>query len=154
MQFPKAVAGCVALAPISFPELRLEHALLGPRAFPLLGTGLNSVANALLDPGMLPLLRNAMLLPQVMPRHFATGFPFGLVAKPPRMLCEGEGAASLAPAPARSAARYATCRVPVHILDGDADLVVDNRVHGAWAAALMPMRASSCYPASVTCCIT
>src|SRR5687768_12213642 len=37
LQAPETVKGVVALAPLAFPEARLEHLLFGPRAAPLVG---------------------------------------------------------------------------------------------------------------------
>jgi pimeloyl-ACP methyl ester carboxylesterase len=138
MQFPDAVAGCVALAPVCFPEVRLEQMLFGPRGLPLIGEGLSAAANASSDRALLPLLWNAMFLPEVMPARFAAAFPFDLAGNSAQMLCEGEDAAGLTPALLRSAWCYPTCRVPVRILGGTADIVVNNLAHGAPAAALMP----------------
>lgn len=146
MRFPDAVSGCVVLAPICFPEPRLEQVLLGPRGLPMIGEGLNGVASAALDPAVLPLLWHAMFLPQVMPPPFAAAFPFTLAGNPAQMLCEGEDATSLAGGLLRSIMGYALCRAPVHILGGGADLVVNNLLHGALAAGMMPNAAFTLLP--------
>ena len=41
---------------------------------------------------------------------------------------------------------YPSCRVPVEILGGDADIVVVNAIHGYRAAAMMPMASYRCLP--------
>lgn len=70
MSFPNDTAGVVALSPVCFPELRLEHTLFGPRGWPIVGDAL-SVALAGLDRALLPLVWRAMFLPQSMPDRFA-----------------------------------------------------------------------------------
>jgi pimeloyl-ACP methyl ester carboxylesterase len=79
-----------------------------------------------------------MFLPQTMPERFAAEFPFPWVRRPAPMIANGEDAAALWGGLSRSAAAYATCRVPVHVLGGDADIVVNNLFHGRNAAALIP----------------
>ena len=138
MSFPDEIAGVVALAPICFPELRLEQMLFGPRAVPMLGDALAFTGGAAVDTALLPLLWRTMFLPQAMPARFAAEFPFAWARRPAPMIANGEDAAALWPAMARSAMGYAGCRVPVHILGGDADIVVGNLFHGWNAARLIP----------------
>lgn len=137
LQFPDEIAGAVALAPICFPEPRIEHLIFGPRAAP--GGGLLSGAlERSADPALLPLLWNAMFLPAVMPAEFAAAYPFGLAGHAAQLVAEGEDAAGLAAGLMRSALNYGTCRVPVQILGGDSDIVVSTPRHGAWASLQIP----------------
>ncbi|MGU3359970.1 alpha/beta fold hydrolase [Methylobacterium sp. M6A4_1b] len=137
LQFPDEIAGVVALAPICFPEPRLEHLLFGPRAAP--GGGL---ASALLghsvDPALLPLLWNMMFLPATMPAGYAEAYPFGLAGNAEQLVAEGADAAGLLAGLTRSALAYHTCRVPVRILAGDSDIVVSTPRHGYWASRCIP----------------
>ena len=135
---PDAVSGVVALAPICFPEPRLEHMLFAGRAVPPVGDLLSGTLGTTLDPLVLPALWRAMFLPQTMPEAFRTGFPFARAGHPDRLVAEGENAVALWGDLARSLLGYATCRVPVRILCGTADIVVNTWMHGAAAAALIP----------------
>ncbi|MGV7034600.1 alpha/beta fold hydrolase [Methylobacterium symbioticum] len=137
LAYPDATRGIVAMAPIAFPEPRLEQVLFGPRAVPVGG----DLLSALLGPAdalLLPLLWRAMFLPQGMPERFAAAFPFGLASRPDRLVAEGENANLLWPDLARSVAAYPTCRVPVHILGGDRDIVTNQSLHGRGAALMIP----------------
>lgn len=138
MSRPEEIAGAVALAPICFPELRLEQVLFGPRAVPVAGDALNHTLGAAADSATLPLLWRAMYLPQSMPPRVAAEYPFAWSRRPGPMIANGEDAAALWPALTRSALSYASCRAPVQILAGDADLVVNTALHGANAARLIP----------------
>ncbi len=138
MLFPDAVTGIVALAPVCYPELRLEQILFGPRALPLSGPVLSDALGASGDPTLLPMLWNAMFLPQTMPKGFAEAFPFGFAGRPGQIVAEAEDALSLWGGLSRSAASYPSCRVPVRILAGDADIVVNPMTHGALAARAIP----------------
>ena len=138
MAHPDEIAGAVALAPICFPEPRLEQVLLGPRALPVAGDQLSRVLRATLDPVMLPALWRAMFLPQPMPETFRQCFPFERAGSPDQLVSEAENAAALWPDLARSAWGYAGCSAPGRILSGTADVVVNGFMHAGAAAALIP----------------
>lgn len=131
LALPETVAAVVALAPVGVPEPRLENILFGPRV----ATG--PAAGSVFDPLLLPVLWDAMFLPQAMPSRFAGAFPFGLAGGPEQTLAEGESANVLAVDLLRSMARYATCRVPVTLVTGMMDIVV-NPLHSLAASAMIP----------------
>lgn len=138
MDHPAEVAGVVALAPICFPEPRLEQALFGPRAIPGPGELLSRILGATTDPVLLPALWRAMFLPQAMPARFAASFPFARAGRPEQIVTEAENAAALWGDLSRSALAYGRCAVPVRILCGGADIVVNTFTQGALAAAVIP----------------
>lgn len=138
MGWPEEVEAVVALAPVCFPEPRLEQLVFGPRAVPVWGDMLAEGLHATSDRLLLPALWRAMFLPQSMPDRFAAEFPFALAGRSAQTIREGEDAAALWPDLARSAAAYGSCRVPVRFLCGGADLVVNNLLHGRLAAQLIP----------------
>jgi pimeloyl-ACP methyl ester carboxylesterase len=138
MLHPDEIAGVVAVAPICFPEPRLEQVLFGPRALPLGGDLLSGMLSAGSDKALLPLLWNAMFFPRTMPEGFARAFPFDLAARPAQITAEGEDAGWLWPGLARSVLGYGSLRAPVRLLGGGADLVVNTFVHGQRAARMIP----------------
>jgi pimeloyl-ACP methyl ester carboxylesterase len=131
LAYPELTAGVVALAPVCFPEPRLEHLLFGTRAAMLREAG------SWIDPLLLPVLWNAMFLPQAMPERFSREFPFGIAGLPATTVAEGESANSLPADLMRSIISYPTCRVPVTFVTGSADIVV-GPWHSATAAAMIP----------------
>ncbi|MHC1999389.1 alpha/beta fold hydrolase [Methylobacterium sp. CM6241] len=137
MAHPDDVGGVVAISPICFPELRLEQILFGPRASPVGGEALSRMLSGS-DAMLMPLLWRAMFLPQRMPERFAAEFPFRLAGQHRRLVADGENANLLWGDLSRSAISYATCRVPVAILCGSADIVTNPLVHGRQAARLIP----------------
>ena len=138
MLYPDDTRGVVALAPMCFPELRLEAILFGPRGVPALGDMISPVLGSTVDPMLLQLLWRAMFLPQAMPSGFSAGFPFPLAARFSQMMAEGEDAAALVPSLFAMAARFGACRVPTRFLGGTADIVVNSYTQGLMAATLMP----------------
>jgi pimeloyl-ACP methyl ester carboxylesterase len=138
LRYPDACKGVVALSPIAFPEGRLEHLVFAPRAFPgPVGFWTRSAA-MVTDPVMLPILWRAMFLPQAMPQVFAETFPFARAGRPAQTLAEGHDAALLGPGLCWNAAGYGACQVPVHVLTGDRDLVVNPALHAAAVAQVLP----------------
>ncbi|SDM32431.1 Pimeloyl-ACP methyl ester carboxylesterase [Methylobacterium phyllostachyos] len=136
--YPDEITGVVSVAPICFPEPRLEHVLFGPRALPFGGDALSRLLGATSDRALLPLLWNAMYFPRMMPDTVARNFPFDLAARPAQITAEGEDAGWLWPGLTRSMLAYPSLRVPVRLLAGSADLVVNTAVHAQRAARMIP----------------
>ena len=137
MLYPDETAGVVGLAPICFPEPRLEQMLLGPRAVPVFGSLIAQTAGASMDLAMLPLLRRTMFLPQAMPPSYEA-FPFAWASRPEQMVADAKDGVAMWSSLTRSALSYARCKVRVAILGGTHDLVVGNGLHGRLAAQALP----------------
>lgn len=137
LQFPAAVAGVVALAPIAFPEPRLEQLIFGARTLPVAGPWLGQMARPL-DAVLLPLMWDGMFLPQAMTEAFRHGFPFAVASRREQLVADGQDAALMAAGLSRSAMSYWRCRVPVEVIQGDRDIVVNPLLQGRPLAALLP----------------
>ncbi len=135
---PDSVSGVLAVAPLCFPEPRIEQALFGFRALPGAGDAIAHLLSGALDPVLLPILWRMIFLPQAVPPDFARRFPWHQASGADRMIAEGEDAMGVGPALVRAMRAYGSCRVPVQILGGTADVVVNNALHGLLAAMMMP----------------
>lgn len=136
LEFPSETTGVVAVSPIALPEPRLEHLVFGPRG--LIGARtLNAGLNASIDRALLPLLWNAMFLPQAMPQRFADQFPFEIAGRAAQTRAEGQDALGLNIGLGLSLMNYWRCSVPVEVIVGDADKVV-LPAHAITLAALLP----------------
>ena len=138
MAFHEETAGVVALAPIVWPEPRLELVSFGPRTPPGAGDVLGFGASVTSDRVALPLLWQAMFLPQAMPERFERGFSFELASTRQTTTATGEDAVAIVTALWRSVMTYPACRAPVRILAGDCDLVINNAVHGQSLSHVLP----------------
>jgi pimeloyl-ACP methyl ester carboxylesterase len=138
LHVPGVVSGVVALAPLAIFEPRLEIFVFGPRGIPGAGPLVAATGARPSDAVLLPLLWNAIFMPQRMPAAFADAFPFAKFATVGEMVSTGEDALALAVDLPRNALSYAGCRVPVRILGGTGDIVVNNRVQGAMLPLIMP----------------
>jgi len=129
LQFPDETTGVVALSPIAFPEPRLEQLLFAPRAAPgLLGLWSQSFGR-LMDPVLLPILWRAMFLPQAPPARFEQAFPFALAGRSEQSISEAQDAALMPLGVGWNALGYGACEVPIHVMAGDRDMVVNTALH-------------------------
>lgn len=138
LRYPEETAGVVALAPIAFPEPRLEQVLFAPRAAPGPYGFWSHTFGRLSDTILLPVLWRAMFLPQAMPTRFAEMFPFAEAGRAGQMMAEAQDAALMAPGLAWNVANYGACVTPVHILTGDSDQVVNPVLHADGLARRLP----------------
>ena len=138
LSFADEIAGVVALAPIVWPEPRLELVSFGPRTPPGFGDMLGLGSAVSIDQMALPLLWRAMFLPQAMPERFERGFSFELAGGRRTTTATGEDAVAIVTALWGSVAAYPTCRAPVRILGGDSDVVINNAFHGQSLSRLLP----------------
>ena len=136
LDFPEDVTGVVSLSGVAYPELRLEHVLYGPRAIPVAGDALAYGPAPLMDGLLDPLLWRAMFLPQAMPRAFKDSFPFALAGKPSDLQATGEEANATVTELLHNLARYPLSPVPMTVMNGDRDLVV-NPAHSRVLAQLL-----------------
>ncbi|HEY0052295.1 MAG TPA: alpha/beta hydrolase [Caulobacteraceae bacterium] len=137
LQFPRALAGVVAIAPIAFPEPRLEQVLFGFRAIPGAGD-LLSLMSIPADEVILPLLWGGMFLPQPVPDAFKANFPFATAARRIQLRADGEEASLMVSGLMASAAAYWASSVPVTVMAGDQDKVINPALHGRLLAQMLP----------------
>lgn len=138
LRHPASIAGLVLVAPLAFPEPRLEQLLFGPRAVPVLGDVMARTGGPVLDALAAPLLSRAMFAPQEIPARMRAEFPLELVLKPRNMQSNGEDALEAIFGLAVAATLYPSCTTPVRILAGGSDRVVNPTLHGQALAGLLP----------------
>ncbi len=79
-----------------------------------------------------------MFSPQRMPERYRERFPFALAGRPEAMVATGEDAVQSIPELAADLWRARSLPLPVHILAGAADLVLDPVKHAIGLDALLP----------------
>lgn len=138
LRYPAEIRGVVAIAPIAFPELRLEQVLFGPRCLPGAVGVWNRALGAGLDPLLLPALWRAMFLPQTPSPQFLDEFPAHLAGDEARVTSDGMDAALMPWSLTANVLGYRSCQVPVRILVGGRDLVVNPVLHAHGLMCLLP----------------
>lgn len=134
---PDAISGVVALAPVIVPEPRLEHLLFSPRAVPGAGDAFTETAGRGFDRLLLPLLWEAQFTPQKQPERFRAAFPYERAKGSAQVVATGEDATSLFWSLTELVAGLHRCAVPVRVLVGEADKVV-NPNHSRFLARTAP----------------
>ncbi len=146
MAYPGEAAGVVAISPISFPTLRMETLVFGPRAVLGVGDVFNLTVGRAIDPALLSMMWQYVFQPNGLPPRFRASFPFGLVGVRETTMSVAEDSAMQAAELWRSALAYPTCRTPVHVLAGGCDVLVNHLLHALPMTQLLPDARFTCLP--------
>lgn len=139
-RFPDRVARLVLIAPLVFPEPRLlEHGLIAPRSIPVIGPLLSHVGRRSgFDRGAIEWIQAVMFSPAPVPPEWKRSFPFEQVLDPDVLVHEGEDAASMLPLSPAGTIDLRRIEMPVHVLIGTEDRVVEQTRQGKALARLLP----------------
>jgi pimeloyl-ACP methyl ester carboxylesterase len=137
LDHPDAVGGLVLLSGYYKPTARLDVPLVAPSAVPGLGGVLRHTVSPLLGRALLPLNLKAMFAPLPLPARFRRDFPYGFPVRPGQIRAEAQDAVTMVPAAAALRARYHDLwRVPVTVMAGTEDRIVDVDGHARWFHAV------------------
>lgn len=137
--FGDEIDALVLLAPIAFPELRLaEQTLYAPRAVPFWGPLLSDAMAGSLDRPILKLMHKLMFAPGEPPAGWTDTYPWDWMLSGAAGVANGEDAAAIHPLTPEGLIDFAKVRLPVHILHGNADLVIQHERQSSPLAALLP----------------
>jgi pimeloyl-ACP methyl ester carboxylesterase len=112
-----------------FPTARLDVPIAATPAIPMLGDVMRYTVSALFARLMLNRTVKAMFSPQPVPAHFVPNIVREMMVRPSQIRANAEDAAFMIPAAASLSKRYEQLTIPVVILAGDADKVVDPNGH-------------------------
>ena len=122
---PAAVRGLVLVSGYYNPTVRADALLVAPAAVPVLGDVLRHTISPLLGAASLPLLLKGMFAPLPVPERFQQGFERGMAVRPLQIRAEAEDGAGMAREAAAMRDRYGELRLPMVIMAGSDDQVVD-----------------------------
>ncbi len=120
-----AVCGLVLVSGYYNPTVRADALLVTPAVVPLLGDVLRHTISPLFGAASLPLLIKGMFAPLPVPDRFQRGFEHGMAVRPLQIRAEAEDGAGMAREAAAMRERYGELRLPVVIMAGSDDQVVD-----------------------------
>jgi pimeloyl-ACP methyl ester carboxylesterase len=135
--FPDQVSALVLIAPVCFPEWRLEQLFLGPRALPGFGPALSRVWNASIDRVYLSYIQRMMFAPQPVPEEWLERYPTERILSPSAFAREGEDAIASSPL-GIGAYRLQAPSQPVSLLQGNADAIIIGGWHARYLHQLSP----------------
>jgi pimeloyl-ACP methyl ester carboxylesterase len=126
LDHPEAVRGLVLLSGYYYPTARTDVVLSLPPAIPILGDILRHTVSPLMGRALLPMTIKAMFSPQAVPARFQECFPPGLSVRPSQIRASTQDGAMMTLAAAAVKSRYRELTMPVVIMAGTKDKVVDT----------------------------
>ncbi len=138
IQFPKALSALVLLAGWAFPARQAALLLFSLPNAPFLGSFVKRSVWPSLARVLAPEAIARIFAPTPVPAAFTADFPLELALRPSQLLADAEDMCLLNPCVARLQAHYPEIAVPVELVTGDADTVVDPVEHGMRLASVMP----------------
>lgn len=131
IQAPTLVRGLVLVSGYYFPTVRADVVLFSPPAIPVIGDVLRYTISPPVARLMLPGLLRAMFAPAPVPQRFDREFPKKLMLRPGQLRAAAEDAAMMTPSVMELQPHYAELRMPVVIVAGGDDQIVDVERHAA-----------------------
>jgi pimeloyl-ACP methyl ester carboxylesterase len=138
LDYPEAVRSVILLSGYYYPTLRADVALFSPPAIPLIGDVMRHTVVPPLAAAMLPAMVERSFAPLPVPDRFARDFPSGLALRPSQIRAAAEEAAMMISAAAALQGRYRELRMPVTIMAGTQDRIVDHRRHAVRLSGEVP----------------
>lgn len=134
LEFPKYVRGITVMSGYYYPSARLDAALLSPPALPGIGSLLRHTIAPLIGRLLWPRLVKRMFAPAPVPERFEQ-LPKWMALRPSQLGASSAESALMVPAAARLSARYQELTMPIAIIAGSGDKIVNVdhhavRLHG------------------------
>ncbi len=128
LDYPEAVRSLILLSGYYYPTLRADVALFSPPAIPVIGDIMRYTVVPPLAAAMLPAIVKRNFAPLPVPDRFKR-FPSGLALRPSQIRAAAEETAMMNSAVAALQDRYRELHMPVTIMAGTQDRIVDHRRH-------------------------
>jgi pimeloyl-ACP methyl ester carboxylesterase len=125
----RELRGLVLLSGYYYPTQRADVALAAPLAIPGVGDAARSLVPQVASHMMAPQVFRHVFWPQPVPARFTARFPVEIALNPVQQRASAEDTATLNAAAALLQPHYARLRVPLAIITGSADAVVNARDH-------------------------
>jgi pimeloyl-ACP methyl ester carboxylesterase len=129
LDHPHDVQRLVLLGGYYYPTARIDALLTAPVALPVIGDVLRYTVTAISARLLLGGVVRVMFAPQEVPATFLPTLSREMLVRPGQLRANAEDAAFMIPQAKASSARHAELRMPVAILAGADDKVVDPSAH-------------------------
>jgi pimeloyl-ACP methyl ester carboxylesterase len=126
LEFPRYVKSLVLLSGYYYPTLRLDVPLLSPPAIPLVGDLMRYTVSPLLTRLLWPAILRRIFGPAPVPERFS-GFPVWMALRPSQLRAAAAETALLIPAAFSLRHRYRELSMPVVIMAGSDDRLVNTQ---------------------------
>jgi pimeloyl-ACP methyl ester carboxylesterase len=135
---PAEVAGLVLLSGYYFPSVRADVALGSWPAVPVLGDILRYTISPLLGRLTAPMVYRKLFAPSPVAERFASEFPLELAVRPSQIRASAAETALMIPGAAGLAGHYLELSIPVAIVAGLGDKIVDCDTQAGRLGAQLP----------------
>jgi pimeloyl-ACP methyl ester carboxylesterase len=122
---PDLVGGLVLASGYYFPSVRADVVTMSGPAVPVLGDVLRYTLSPVLARIMWPLLTRKMFGPESVPKKFEDGFPKEMTFRPSQIRASAAESALMIPDAMAASAHYTELKMPVVIVAGEEDRIVD-----------------------------
>jgi len=122
---PEAVSGLVLVSGYYYPTARMDSLLASVASLPIIGGLMRYTISPLLGAVFLPGMIKGMFAPQRVPSRFTAGDPAGLSVRPSQIRAENQDGMTMVPSAMSMRGHYAKLSMPVVIMAGGKDGVVD-----------------------------
>ncbi len=126
LDHPQSLSGLVLLGGYYFPSARADVLLASPPAVPLLGDVMRYTVSPLLGAALTPRVNAKIFNPAPVPDSWIQGFPMEMALRPSQIRAEAAEAALMVPAAAAHAPRLEEIKLPVTIIAGNGDELVET----------------------------
>jgi pimeloyl-ACP methyl ester carboxylesterase len=131
LDYPEDVRRLVLLGGYYYPSARIDALLTAPVAVPVLGDVMRYTVTAISARLMLNRLVQAMFAPRKVPGHFIPTLSREMMVRPIQLRANAEDAAFMVAQAKASSERHHELRMPVAIVAGADDEVIDVEAHSA-----------------------
>jgi pimeloyl-ACP methyl ester carboxylesterase len=131
LDYPEDVRRLVLLGGYYYPSARIDALLTAPVALPVLGDVMRYTVTAISARLMLNRLVQAMFAPREVPAQFISTVSREMMVRPIQLRANAEDAAFMVPQARASSERHHELRMPVAIVAGEDDKVIDVEAHSA-----------------------
>jgi pimeloyl-ACP methyl ester carboxylesterase len=138
IQDPSFVRGLVLVSGYYFPTARADVVLFSPPAIPVIGDVMRYTISPPVARLMLPGLLRAMFIPAPVTQRFDREFPKELMLRPSQLRASAEDAAMMTPSVMELQSHYAELHLPVVIVAGEDDQIVDVERHAEQLHDVLP----------------
>ena len=133
-----AVSGLVVLGGYYQPTVRVDVPMVAAPAIPVIGDVLRYTVAPLMGAALMPLNVKAMFAPLDVPERFKREFPYGFPVRPGQIRAESQDAVTMVPAVFGMADRIRELNIPITIIAGTEDGIVDHEDHAEWFHDQLP----------------
>ena len=137
-EYPRLVDHLVLLSGYYYPTARIDSVVNSPPALPVVGDVLRYTLSPLLGRAMKPAVYRQLFAPAAVTPAWKRAFPIEMTLRPSQIRAVSADGALMIPAAAKLAKRYGEWRMPVSIVTGDGDKVVDPEGQSMRLASEVP----------------